>query len=408
VANLTGFTRKTAHDIYGFRFGSGMANSSDFEVTASIKLREVNPVKPKDGSFAIFDKKEKQGELTVTSRVNYRGRHAKITLLFLLRVVKTFIPPYNYFTLFIRDGSAFGGSDWNSFDSLTGKQDVYLTLDHGWNDIITNFDATKHVADWEKALTQGQVPPGRVYMGQEPQLGAPATTIQATNGAKMLVDRPTLDQSKALQYNGQDNFWLKFDVPWMLFDDYRKKVTEIQGDQAIKKDFFDGIKGLFTDVFGKDVEIRVINVGAGQELTQDVAFGEPAFVRAVQSYIKFRDHRLRAPGQIPFDVKQVMYPEITKSGLHIFGHAPPPSGNINPYGTADFSKLSPTIVYGQVMRQYNRIVSLRRKPGASNPPFVDPKDPSTPINLEIPFIGTEPSPDGSAPPITVTFNPKSP
>ncbi|NLI77702.1 MAG: hypothetical protein GX442_14865 [Candidatus Riflebacteria bacterium] len=386
VARLTTYTRETARQLYGIQFGQGLVSSRDFEVSGVIKLKHINAVEATSGNTKLYtinkDLKEKQGELTVTARVTYRGKTARVTLVFLIRVVKSFVPPFNYFTLFVKDGTIFSGSFFNPWNSNVGEQQKNLYLDNGWTSIPgqQNFDAIRDVSYWEKALALdgpgAQVPPGRVYLGQDPTAQLPPSIIlQSTNGTKLLTDHPSDGANKFSQINGQENFFLKFDIDWMGMKDYVKKYMAAQGQEKTKEGW------IFTG-WDNDTKIRVRNVGSGYELVDNkTSLGEPTFVNAMQSYNNFRTTRIR--GSKTGDEAKMMerlYPEVDKSGLDLFGFVrcvPPlrPSG-----GTIESKFLSPTLVYGPVWRMYYRIVSVE-KDGQ---------------RLELPFLGTEPPSDGSA------------
>ncbi|OIP31728.1 hypothetical protein AUK22_00755 [bacterium CG2_30_54_10] len=387
VARLTTYTRETARQLYGIQFGQGMVSSKDFEVSANIRLRPINAVEATAGTTKLYtikkDLKEKQGELTVNSRVTYRGKTAKVTLVFLIRVVKSFVPPFNYFTLFVKDATIFGGSFFNPWKSNVGEQQKNLRLDNGWTSIPgqQGFDAIRDVSYWEKALAMSgatsQVPPGRVYLGQDPSAQLPPSIIlQSTNGTKLLTDHPSDGPSKFSQINGQENFFLKFDIDWIGMKDYVKKFMALQGQEKTKEGW------LFTG-WDNATKIRIRNVGSGYELVDNkTSLGEPTFVNAMQSFNNFRSTRIKS-SKSSDEVKmmQRLYPEVDKSGLDLFGQVrcvPPlrPSG-----GTIESRDLSPTLVYGPVWREYYRITSLEK--GGQR--------------LELPFIGTEPSSDGSPP-----------
>lgn len=396
VARLTSYTRETARQIYGIEFSKGMVYSKDFDVQASIKLEHINGVEATSGNIKLYtikkDLKEKQAELKVTARVNYRGRKAKVSLVFLIRVVKIFVPPFNYFTLYVKDGTIFGGSFFNTWTSSVGEQNKNLYLDNGWTYIPgqQNFDAIKDVNYWEKALAQlgnnAQVPPGRVYLGQDPTAQLPPSIIlQSTNGTKLLTDHPTDGPNKFSQINGQENFFLKFDIDWIGMKDYVKKYMELQGQEKTKE-------GWFLTGWSNNVKIRIRNVGAGRELissSQEEAFGEPTFINALQSFNNFRTIRIKSSRTN--DEKLMMerlYPELDKSGLDLFGFVKciPPLKSQG--GSIDARYLSPTLVYGPVWRMYYRIVTID----------IDGQ------RIELPFIGTQPPADGSPPLIPLPPN----
>ena len=55
-------------------------------------------------------------------------------------------------------------------------------------------------------------------------------------------------------------------------------------------------------------------------------------------------------------MRRRFFPDFSLSGFHPMGAAPPPKSqtNLAPLSGAEFSKLSPTLVYGPVLRQYFR------------------------------------------------------
>ncbi|MBF0498523.1 MAG: hypothetical protein HQM09_00185 [Candidatus Riflebacteria bacterium] len=392
VARLTNYTRETARQLYGIQFGQGLVSSRDFSVNALIKLNNIRPVEAKSGNTPLYtfikDPKEKQAELAVTAQCTYRGRTAKVSLVFLLRVVKSFVPPFNYFTLYVKDGTAFGGSDFNTWESSVGEQQNSLVLDNGWKSIKNDFDAVRDWAFWENALSAGgdptksQVPPGRVYLGQDPTLQVPPSIfLQSTNGTKLLTDQPSDGAAKISHVNAQENFFLKFDIPWLGMDDYVKNFMKIQGQDKVKENWWN----LFSTGWDNNVKVRVRNVGSGKELEDIDWDGVPAFSNAMKSYNAFRGYRIGASGNIPKEVAERLYPKAALSGLDLFGSAPcidrprPSGGSIK---TAD---LSPTLVYGPVWRMYYRIVSV--------------KLPSVGDEFALPFLGTDPDNQAAAIPV---------
>ncbi|MBF0408856.1 MAG: hypothetical protein HQM10_16025 [Candidatus Riflebacteria bacterium] len=390
VARLTGFTRETARQLYGIKLGQGNFNSKEFTVEATIKLNHLRPIEAKMGNKVLYthlkDPKEKQGELTVTSLVAYRGRRARVTLVFLLRVVKSFVPPFNYFTLFVKNGTP-EASSLNVWTSNVGKQDgvlngapmCNLTLDHGWTSIKPDFDAVKDHVYWENALSSlgihtSQVPPGRVYIGQNPdaQYQFPIM-IQSTNGTKLLLSEDNYSDgpNKISHVNAQENLFMKFDVDFVGMKDYVKKIMAQQGQQ--KDD--SGVFGLFTG-WSNDKKICIRNVGAGKELTDTFWESVPAFSNALESLIRFRGVQAKALADLPERVVKGMYPDADKSGLDLFGNAQIQGNPSRRGGGLDTSALSPTIVYGPVQRAYFRISTIKLEDGNE---------------YVLPFVGTDPA-----------------
>ncbi|MBF0546850.1 MAG: hypothetical protein HQM08_20590 [Candidatus Riflebacteria bacterium] len=389
VARLTAFTRDTARQLYGLRLGQGNFNSNEFAVEAKIKLNHLRPVEAKLGDKSLYthkkDLKEKQGELAVNAMVNYHGRRAKVSLVFLLRVVKTFVPPFNYFTLFVKNGSP-EFSDFNAWTSNVGRQDGVLngtqmnnlTLDNGWTSVKNDFDAVKDYSFWENALSaigqQAQVPPGRVYIGESPdsQFQLPVM-IQSTNGTKLLLteDKYSDGPAKTSHVNGQENLFLKFDVDFVGTKDYVKKIMAKEGQE--KDDA--GIFGLFSG-WSNDIKICIRNVGAGKELTDTFWDTVPAFSNALESLIRFRGIQIKSLPDIPEQIVKRMYPDADKSGLDLFGYAPLVGNPTRRGGQINTACLSPTLVYGPVQRAYFRITTIKLKDGRE---FV------------LPFLGTDPA-----------------
>ena len=396
VAKLTAYTRETARQIYGIQFGRGLVESKDFVVDAVIKLQHINAVEASNGDQVLYkikkDLKEKQGELEVRAVVNYRGHIARVSLKFLIRVVKTFVPPFNYFTLYVKDGSVYGGSHFNHHESSGGLQEGMrrddnkpsvglLRLDHGWNAIRRDFNALSGASGWETDLAQfgnnALTPPGRVYLGQDlnslMQAG-PAVLVRSTNGAKLLFGTNVDPNDRnARQVNGQENFFLRFDVPWYGMKEYVKDFMELQGQQKTK----DGI--LWTTGWSNKHKIRLFNVGSGKELIEPLTDGPPSFINCFQTYKTHTGELVNqtpgAPNSSEAMMKSRLMPPLDRSGLDIFGNMPPIGGSrLAPDSPADATKLSPTLVYGPAMRQYFRAVQIHPEDGE---PF------------ELPFIKTD-------------------
>ncbi len=381
VADLTAYTRDIARQIYGIQFNRGLVESDDFDIKAVLKFDKMYAPQAKDGETVVYsyveDKMEKQGQLTVTATVEYKGHKAKISLSFLLRVVKTFFPPFNYFTLFIRDATVPGGSYFTPYKSAVTMSQG-LRLDNGWHYYKQGFDPTtkENAQFWEEKLSllgeSAVTPPGRVYLGQE--LGTylssgPGMVIRSTNGAKMLYGE-NLDPNAEIanQMNCQENAFLRFDVPWTGMKDYVKKYMELQGQQKTKEGW------LFTG-WGNKNKLRVFNVGSGKELVEPVLGGAPSFINCFQSYLTHTQNLLQNPELDDTGREMVsrMVPSLEYSGFHPWGAAPPTSTPA-PKGSADFTKLSPTLVYGPAMRQYFRAVQFRTEDG---------------VDIELPFVASE-------------------
>jgi len=395
VAKLTAYTRETARQIYGIQFGRGLVDSKDFLVDAVIKSQHINAVEAANGDQVLYkikqDKKEKQGELEVRAKVTYRGHTAKISLKFLIRVVKTFVPPFNYFTLYVKDASVYGGSHFNHHESASGLQEGIkrddnkpsvglLRLDHGWNAIRRDFNALNNASSWETDLAQfgngALTPPGRVYLGQDLSSllqAGPAVIVRSTNGAKLLFgSNVDPNDRNARQVNGQENFYLRFDVPWYGMKDYVKDFMELQGQKKTK----DGI--LWTTGWNNKHKIRLFNVGSGKELIEPLTDGPPSFINCFQTYKTHTGELINqtpgAPNSSEAMMKSRLMPPLDRSGLDIFGNMPPIGGSrLAPDSPADATRLSPTLVYGPAMRQYFRAVQIHPDGGE---PF------------ELPFIAT--------------------
>lgn len=391
LAALTAYTRETARQIYSIEFGTDMVHSNDFKMEAVISLDHIDGVQASMGESTLYelkkDKKEKQGRLSVTAEVTYKNHTATVSLEFLIRVVRTFIPPFNYFTLFVRDASVYGGSHFNTFESSAGYHSMSgLRLDHGWNSISPGFDPTDYDY-WEEMLSRiaptpsgsssAPTPPGRVYLGQDLdsyRMAGPGVFIRSANGVKLLFPGDDLNPNVEImtQMNARENLFLLFDVlPWTGLRRYVNNYMELQGQERTKE-------GRIFTGWSNDHEIRVFNVGAGRELMVATTDGPPSFRNSFMTYHSHtRDQIHAAPGGINSDegeMRNRLMPELGKSGLQVFGSAPlPRHANPSPRGPADFSKLSPTLVYGSALRRYFRAVEV--KPDGGDPielAFVDP------------------------------------
>ena len=391
VARLTSYTRETARQ-YGISFSQGLVSSRDFIVEAKIKLKNINSVEAKSGNKPIYtirqDLMEKQGELSVASTVWFRGRKAKVSLVFLLRVVKSFVPPFNYFTLYVKDGSSVQ-SDFNTWSSSVGDQPKCVTLDNGWTTLPdkSDFDAAKQYDWWERELaitgSKARVPPGRVYIGNDPStpIQNQASIVQTTNGTKLLTDHPSDGPAKLSHINGQENLFLKFDLPfgngaplatnWVGLKDFVKEYMANMGRQKTKEGW------IFTG-WDNNVKVRIRNIGAGKELTDNEWEGVPAFSNALESYNRYFNFRKQNSG-LPPDMAKRTFTDADKSGLHLFGYAPPIGRPQTSGGAIDTKQLSPTLVYGAVFRKYFSILSLKLTNGDE---------------VALPYLGTNPDENG--------------
>ena len=384
MVNLTSITREVAQEVYGYQFGRGLADSKDFVVEAVLKLDHINPVEATSGETTLYklkkDTKEKQGNLTVTATINYKGHEAKVSLTFLIRVVKTFVPPFNYFTFFVRDASVVGGSDFNTYSTNYGVNKYGLRLDNGWKFINPEFDPTnpeffKGTHGWEDMLSrigeEACTPPGRVYLGQDLNTmansgGMSSVVIRSTNGQKRLFEQdidPNEFRYRLSRMNGQENPYLLFDVPWTGMKDYVKNYMELQGQEKTKEGN-NFITKLFVGWDNKD-KLRVFNVGSDLWLDESLnpQRGDEIspFYSCFHSYVTHTQKMVDSTSDpTEQELMRRFLPNVALSGFHPFGTAIVPDGDrIEPLKEADFSKLSPTLIYGPVQRQYFRAVELR-------------------------------------------------
>ena len=410
MVNLTAYTREIAKEVYGIQFGGlgGLSDSKDFNVEASFKLQHINAVEATSGESVLYkihqDDKEKQGELKVTASVNYRGHSSKISLTFLIRCVKTFVPPFNYFTLFVRSSSINSESNFNRYPSSFGEQKALLRLDNGWNSLIPALEHKNEIVKfnpstqtsvkyWEDKLTdlgtEATTPPGRIYLGQDPyefkQVGLSPTIIRPTNGVKIMpysndIDRENEDPNSniAWQVNAMDGLFLKLDVPWTGLDDFRKYWIVYQGQVENEYDIKNNKYKIGTtklnflhlgDKLPNNVFYRLYNVGAGSELQSDTTW--IPYKNAFDTFFKFMNNLANSEDG---EVYQ-QFADPTLSGFHPFGYVTP-QGEINNrgQGSVDYSKVSPTLIYGYALNQYYRASQLKLKNGESfELPYVDDK-----------------------------------
>ena len=385
VANLTAYTRDLARQYYGMEFSRDLANSSDFVVTAVMQLKYINPVEATSGETVLYkirqDKMEKQAEFTVTADVRYKGHDAKISLTFLVRCVKTFVPPFNYFTLFVRDASVPGGSHFNTWTSSCGKYATSpLRLDHGWGAIKKDWNPVSlgGASEWEKALGEignsAPTPPGRLFLGQDLetlyQVG-PAMVIRGANGFKLLADSrlsPDPNSNFATQLNCRENAFLRLDVPWTDINTYVDKWVVYQGQvdkekEASGKSIWHPSTWFGKKYKGPEVDLRVLNIGSGLEINNGTD-DAPSYINCFKSFDTYTK-RVKMQNSVDDDSK-LMYdrllPDLSVSGFEPFGSIQPAQyASLAPLGKVNFSYFSPTIVYGPAMRQYFRAVQFRKK-----------------------------------------------
>ena len=388
VANLTAFTRDLARQHYGIQFSRGLRDSSDFVVVAVIKLNYINAVEAANGDNVLYsikqDKMEKQGEIQVTSRVNYKGHEAKISLTFLIRCVKTFVPPFTYFTLFIRDASVPGGSFFDAcqyhYDGKVSSSP--LRLDNGWR-VIKNKDwnplSKGGSSEWERSLGEigndAPTPPGRIFLGQDlntlynSEIG-PMVHIRSGNGVKMLFgDSLDANSNIETQMNARDNAFLRLDVPWTGLSDYVKNWVVYQGQVEKEKDakntkWYDP-RTWFGTGWKDDVELRVLNVGAGEMILKEE---DPfSFKNSFMTFDKYTQKK-RKEESVDEDTSLMfsrIYTDLDLGGFEPFGTSVPINRS-HPAGQIDSSNISPTIVYGPAMRQYFRSIQFRDKNDKNN------------------------------------------
>lgn len=399
VANLTTLTRKSAEEL-GVNTGRSLTGGSDFNVTAVIKLKEIKGVPAKQGNKPIYeirpDNHEKQGELKVNAEITFKNSTARVSLTFLLRVVKTHAPPFNYFTLYVKNGAP-PESDFNAWKSKVGQfvedpankcEAKCVTLDNGWPYWFRPFNAVTDAAKWEKALAEQVFPPGRVYIGADPQsspspqqfpLGI-GPLIQSTNGVKFHVPWQVGDEANLQtgHRNAGENLFQLPDVPWMELRDYTDGKEE-SVMSAMGQDFKEGKNSgsnWLTKLWSKwkkGYQVRVQNVGAGEEIWYDSPkfSSDPTFKGGLASLRHFSEN-------VPA-LKDII-PPMNRSGMHLFGEARvsnPSVGNGADTGPIDTRFISPTLVYGPVSRAWFRMVTIRNTNNPGN------------LELDLPFIATE-------------------
>ncbi|MBR4329719.1 MAG: hypothetical protein IKP71_07680, partial [Candidatus Riflebacteria bacterium] len=333
--------------------------------------------------------------------VNYKGHQAKITLTFLIRCVKTFVPPFNYFTLFIKDASVPAGSffDVCSYHYDGKVSSSPLRLDNGWRVIKTkdwNPVSKSGSADWERKLGEigndAPTPPGRVFLGQDldtlyGEVG-PMVQIRSGNGVKMLFgDALDANSNMETQMNARDNAFLRLDVPWTGMDDYVKNWIVYQGQVEKEKDaknvtkWYENLNPAtwFGTGWKDNVELRVLNVGAGEMILKEE---DPFSFK--NSFTTFDKYTQRKRKEESVDENTTLmfsrvYTALDRGGFEPFGTSIP-INRPHPTGQADFSNISPTIVYGPAYRQYFRSIQFRDKKDKNNKnawfemPFVSDED----------------------------------
>ena len=394
VAGLTVYTREVARQIYGYKFDRGFSNSRDFSVTAVMNLNHILPTEAKLGDKFFFkyeaDKMEKQGELTVTAKVNYKGHVAKIALTFMIRCVKTFVPPFNYFTLYVKDGTAMPSvgdsgvySNFNTASSSYFGTDKYkqLRLDNGWR-IYREFDNPiegRGYEFWKKTLAETEIskiltPPGRVFLGAnleayEQSQGALGVFVNSRNGAKLLM--PDIDTNRSINMNihAYDNAFQILDVNKKGMKEYVSKIMEVQGAKEKSGNIFSSIKDKFknwADGWKDNCKISILNIGYGLEILDDKYHEMPSFSNSFISYDKFLGTLHKSEN----DYIKTLNPLTSMSGLRINGYVEPSS--TEPEKAPYFKDFSPTLVYGPVWRGYLRASQIYPE-GVNDPiqlPFV--------------------------------------
>ena len=386
VARLTACTRDIARQDYGMQFDRGLGNSDDFSVSAVLTLDYIKAVEAAQGENTLYtikqDKMEKQGEMVVTSKVNYKGHEAKITLKFLVRCIKTFVPPFNYFTLFVRDASVPGGSYFDScqYDFEGRVSSSPLRLDHGWKFLKGkdwNPVASGNIAEWERELgkigNDAPTPPGRVFLGQDLETLYnlyPMVTVRGSNGVKMLFgDHLDPNTNFSTLKNARENGFLRLDAPWSGLNEYVKNWVVYQGQVEKEKDAKNkkwyNPATWFGTGWKDDVELRVLNVGAGELLFSHAA--PFSFKNSFQSYqVHTRNLREQYSTAEEKEMLERLYTDIDKGGFEVLGTSVAAGRGKGPQDPADFTNISPTIVYGPALRQYFRVIQFRDKNDRNN------------------------------------------
>jgi len=135
----------------------------------------IHKVQPFDIRGAVVDELEKSAALTVKVTITHQKDKNVLTKVVVLsrpvKVVRCTIPVLSECTLFLNNLTAQTFAEWESVlgyrkDDFPKEQQT-LTLDHGWasySTTNTKEDFLKHFE--ERVLTKGAVPPGRVFINR--------------------------------------------------------------------------------------------------------------------------------------------------------------------------------------------------------------------------------------------------
>jgi len=163
MAQCTQATRKRAEEAFGI-------TPANFVVEGMI-----NRVQPFNIRGATIDEFEKNAALTVKVIVTHKYNKNEITKIVAIsrpvKVVRCSIPVLSECTLFVNNNRLTNYAEWSSvlgFDqSNFPKEQNSLVLDHGWASYSTTNTKEDFISNMEeRVIPKGAVPPGRVYLKQ--------------------------------------------------------------------------------------------------------------------------------------------------------------------------------------------------------------------------------------------------
>ena len=163
MAQCTQAARKAAKDLYGIPAENFLCEGL---------VHKVQPFKVRG---AVQDELEKNAALTVKVTISYTKANQPMTKVVVLsrpfKVVRCTIPVLSECTFFLNNLTAQTFAEWKSVLGYRAngfpKEQETITLDHGWasySTTNTKEDFIKHFE--ERVLPKGAVPPGRVFINR--------------------------------------------------------------------------------------------------------------------------------------------------------------------------------------------------------------------------------------------------
>ncbi|NLM17426.1 MAG: hypothetical protein GX221_06885 [Candidatus Riflebacteria bacterium] len=351
------------------------------------------------GADFLTDPVEKDIDVNFLVKVVHKNRKANIDVNFKIRVVKPFLSPFNFFTLYIKE---LNDSNLNPFPSAVGYQQAMLRLDNGWNffkvpKMSSNESAAAAFAGNFIDLLNNdlQVPIGKVYLGRYGDAlpdskaaftsgnPAPPFPLQVVNSNKThMKDAYQFNTSLGKEFMGAD---LLLAPPDINGDNLVTQEPDFKKFLQMQIARNPAIKGVSYKDEPKDSwkhQFYARYYGSGDELL--VNYGLPAqtaFFTLWPTDLEKLRKETKKDG-ITEDLAKKFFPPLNVSGFHPFGTALHLyKGDPAHHKVPIYEHFSPTYIFGNVSAKFFQASFFVPAPGTDSAP-----DPQFQDGIMLPYV----------------------